>query len=73
MTTLLLRASVVALTVLAPGFVLAQATGDDNETAAVVTEDDDGFNLGWLGLLGLAGLRRRDPVATVTTRSTTPH
>lgn len=78
MTTPLLRASLVALSVLAAGPVLAQAT-NDTATDAVetvdVADEDNGFDLGWLGLLGLlglAGLRRREPVAVVTTRSTTP-
>jgi MYXO-CTERM domain-containing protein len=45
---------------------LAQTTADPNRAAADPTtsrvDDRDGFNYGWLGLLGLAGLlgmRRR--------------
>lgn len=81
--TILLRASLVALSVLAAGPVMAQATDEDEATTTVVegdtdavetvttTEDDDGFDLGWLGLLGLAGLAglRRRP-ETVITRTT---
>ncbi|HJQ81369.1 MAG TPA: WGxxGxxG family protein [Lacipirellulaceae bacterium] len=46
--------------------VIAQDTQDRDvaaRTTAVETEDDDGPDLGWLGLiglLGLAGLMRRD-------------
>lgn len=62
----------VAMSV-APVAVIAQATMDT--TAGVVTTDDnDGFDWGWLGLLGLLGLlprKRKDVVETRTTSHTT--
>jgi hypothetical protein len=53
MTSHLLRITAVSLALLAASPVLAQEATD--ETAAVTTTDeDDGFDLGWLGLLGVA-------------------
>jgi MYXO-CTERM domain-containing protein len=41
----------------------AQNTPDNRDGVTARTADDDGFDMGWLGLIGLAGLlalRRRD-------------
>ncbi|WP_203566204.1 WGxxGxxG family protein [Aurantimonas aggregata] len=51
---------------------LAQATAPDTETVQPMTNqnDDDGFDLGWfglIGLLGLAGLAGRKRTAHVDT------
>lgn len=59
---------------IAPMALTAQATTDT--TAGVVhTDDNDGFDWGWLGLLGLLGLlprkRKDDVVETRTTTGTT--
>ena len=48
--------------------VSAQNAGDNQSgVSARTSADDDGFDMGWLGLIGLAGLlalRRRDDTRT---------
>ena len=58
--TLLLALSFGAVATLP---VSSQNAGDNRSSVENRTADDDGFDLGWLGLIGLAGLlglRRRD-------------
>jgi len=62
----------VAMTA-APVAVFAQATMD-TAAGVVTTDDNDGFDWGWLGLLGLLGLlprKRKEVVETRTTSHTT--
>ena len=55
--------TVTAVALLSGGPALAQ-TSDPGTYPGTTTDDDDGFNAGWLGLLGLFGLmglkRRRE-------------
>lgn len=68
MMSQVLRITAVALALVASSPVLAQETA----TEPVEVADDDGFDMGWLGLfglIGLAGLRgRRDHTTTTTHR-----
>ena len=68
---LMLQGAAVAVAMTAaPVAVFAQAMTDT--TAGVVTTDDnDGFDWGWLGLLGLLGLLPRKRKEVVETRTTT--
>lgn len=74
MTSKALRISAVALTLVASSPALAQQTATEpGATAPTATEQNDGFDWGWLGLLGLLGLaglsgRRRDHPTTTTRR-----
>ena len=73
-TGLLIRgATLAAALAVAPTVLRAQATTDT--TAGVVhTDDNDGFDWGWLGLLGLLGLlprKRKDTVVETRTTGTT--
>ena len=58
---------------------LAQATAPDTETVQPIadqTVDDDGFDLGWLGLrglAGLAGLKKPKHETHVVVRTNRPH
>jgi MYXO-CTERM domain-containing protein len=69
--------SIVFLMALAWGLPLSAqntnpGTGSGTGTAYADTHDDDGPDLGWLGLLGLAGLlERREPVHRDVGRTTT--
>lgn len=56
-----------------PAWVQAQAPAPDTRPAA--QERDDGFDWGWLGLLGLAGLfgLKRHENASVNDRVSTAH
>jgi hypothetical protein len=68
----LLRVSTLALALLAasPTLVLAQRTTAPGG-GANTTQNDDGTDYGWIGLLGLAGLlgrRNRNMTDTTTTR-----
>jgi hypothetical protein len=71
----LLRVSTLALALLAasPTLVLAQGTTAPGG-GANTTQNDDGTDYNWIGLLGLVGLagllgrRNRDTTGTTTTR-----
>lgn len=70
------RMSVLLLILLA-AFVAVPVTAQETDTTAGAyeTREDDGMDLGWVGLLGLAGLlglKRRNPEPyRDTTRATT--
>ena len=88
MSPQLFRVTAVTLSLLVASPLLAQEATDDagaavettedtavvatDATPVVATQEDDGFDWGWLGLLGLAGLaglRRRDDHVVHTTTS----
>lgn len=55
------------------GVAVAQDVDNDR---TVVRTDDDGPDMGWLGLIGLiglAGLKRRDPAVYDATRDARPN
>ena len=66
-------AFVLVLALVTPAWVHAQSQVQDTRPAA--QERDDGFDWGWLGLLGLAGLfgLKRHENANVSDRVATAH
>ena len=66
---LIVTGTACLMTFAAPAFAQAPATPNATTNNAQ-SNDDDGFDFGWLGLLGLAGLaglrgRHRDDTTTV--------
>lgn len=72
MRMLLSATALLATIVAAPVFAQTGTTGGTPTTTTAASHDDDGFDWGWLGLLGLAGLAplfmRKDRTATIDRR-----